>query len=293
MKSIRMKILAVLAIVSGGAILSAVISIYGLNKANDLNARSDVRSEIALLTQRINGLVVGVVMDSRGVYMSKTSKEAEPFAKGIEERFPLLRKFVAELNRVAPAGEGEMVGRISKAVDDFITFRTETVRLGREVSPGAANAQGNNDLNRANRKALNDLLTSFSQRNEKASELAAEKATVFTRQVEWLLPILLLSTLLVSVGIALAFAQRSITNPIVDLGKVMEKLTAGDIRVNVPHTERRDEIGAMARAIAVLREATQQVAELQEQERAAAAARLARAQSIEAVVSDVGEVVAA
>ncbi|BCB17398.1 methyl-accepting chemotaxis protein [Bosea sp. ANAM02] len=293
MKSIRLKILAMLAIVAGGAILSAIISIYGLYKADDLNTRSQVQGNVALLTQRINGVVTAVVMDSRGIYMAKSSKEAAPFVKGVEDRFPTLRKFSADLQKIAPAEERDTVGKIARAVEDFITFRAETARLGREVSPAAANEQGNNEANRANRKALNDLLIGFSQRIEKAGIVVGDEATAFTQQIQWLLPIVLLTTLLVSVGVALVFAQRSITRPILDLSQVMEKLTTGDTRIDVPHSGRADEIGAMARAVSVLRESTEQVALLQEQERAAAAARLARAQSMEAVVSDVGEVVAA
>ncbi|WP_162260142.1 methyl-accepting chemotaxis protein, partial [Bosea sp. Root670] len=293
MKSIRLKILAMLAIVAGGAILSAIISLYGLYKADDLNTRSEIQGNVALLTQRINGVVTAVVMDSRGVYMAKTSKEAEPFAKGIEDRFPTLRRFSADLQKVAPPEERAVVDQIAKAVEEFITFRAETARLGREVSPAAANEQGNNEANRSNRKALNDLLINFSQRVEKASIAVSAEATAFTRQVQWLMPIVLLTTLLASVGVALIFAQRSITRPILDLSRVMEKLTAGDTRIDVPHAQRGDEIGTMARAVSVLRQSTEQVALLQEQERAAAAARLARAQSMEAVVSDVGEVVAA
>ncbi|MGO4171426.1 HAMP domain-containing protein, partial [Bosea sp. TAF32] len=293
MKSIRLKLLAMLAIVAGGAIISAIISIYGLHKADDLNTRSEIQGNVALLTQRINGVVTAVVMESRGIYMAKTPQEAEAYAKGIDDRIPTLRNFVAELQKVAPAEERETVAQIGKSVAEFIGFRTETARLGRQVSPEAANAQGNNEANRANRKALNDLLISFSQRIEKAGILVGEEATAFTRQVQWLLPLVLLATLLFSVGVALVFAQRSITRPILDLSEVMEKLTAGETRIDVPHADRPDEIGAMARAVSVLRESTEQVALLQEQERAAAAARLARAQSMEAVVSDVGEVVAA
>jgi methyl-accepting chemotaxis protein len=293
MKSIRLKILAMLAIVAGGAILSAIISIYGLYKSDDLNTRSEIQANVALLTQRINGVVTAVVMESRGVYMSKTPQEAATYAKGIEDRFPTLRQFSADLKKVAPAEERETVGQIAKAVAEFIVFRAETARLGREVSPTAANEQGNNEANRANRKALNDLLISFSQRVEKAGIEIGEEATAFTRHVQWLLPIVLLTTLLVSAGVALVFAQRSITRPILDLSEVMEKLTAGDTQIDVPHSDRPDEIGAMARAVSVLRQSTEQVALLQEQERTAAAARLARAQSMEAVVSDVGEVVAA
>ncbi|WP_156639678.1 methyl-accepting chemotaxis protein [Bosea sp. PAMC 26642] len=293
MKSIRFKIIAMLAMISTGAILSAGLSLYALSRSADLNGRSSTQGDIALLTERINAVVLGVVMDSRGIYMSKTLQEADPYAKGIEARFPQLRTLTADLARLVPAGERDRVGQVEKAVADFITFRTETVRLGRAVSPEAANAQGNNDLNRANRKALNDLLVAFGKRNENVGNALGDEAAAFTAQVQWILPVVLLSTLLASLAAALLFARRSITRPLVDLGTVMEKLTAGETQMSVPHTSRKDEIGAMARAVAVLRKSTEEVAILQDQERTASAARLARAQSMEAVVSDVGEVVAA
>jgi len=293
MKSIRLQILAMLAIVAGGAILTAIISFYGLQKADDLNTRSQQQGNVALVAQQINGLVTAVVMESRGIYMARTPQERETYAKGIEDRFSPLRRFSAQLQKIAPVEERATVGQIAKAVEEFIAYRAETARIGREVSAAAANEQGNTDANRANRKALNDLLIGFSQRIEKASITVGDEATAFTQQIQWLMPIVLLTTLLISVGVALVFAQRSITRPILDLSNVMEKLTAGDTRIEVPHSNRPDEIGAMARSVAVLREATEQVAVLQEQERAAAATRLARAQSMEAVVSDVGDVVAA
>ncbi|SEG83693.1 HAMP domain-containing protein, partial [Bosea lathyri] len=293
MKSIRVKILAVLAIIAGGAILSAALGLYALTKSSDLNARSSLQGDIALATERLNSLVIGVVMDSRGIYMSKSTQEADTYAKGLESRFPLMRKQAADLVRLVPAGERENAAQIDKLIGEFIGFRSETVRLGREVSPAAANTQGNNDLNRANRKALNDLLVSFGQRNERAGGRLSEEAAAFTSQVQWILPAVLLATLLASISTALLFAQRSITKPLLDLSAVMERLTAGETQIDVPHVGRQDEIGTMARAVAVLRQSSEQVALLQEQERKAAAARLERVQSMEAVVSDVGDVVAA
>jgi methyl-accepting chemotaxis protein len=96
-KSLRTKILAMLFIVAGGAIVSAVLSFYGLTKSNELNARSSLQGDIALVTERINGLVTGVVMEARGIYMSATPAAAEPFAKGMESRFPQLRSRVADI----------------------------------------------------------------------------------------------------------------------------------------------------------------------------------------------------
>ena len=293
MKSLRVKILAMLAIIAGGALLSAALSIYALSRSNDLNTRSSLQGDIALATERVNALVIGVVMDARGIYMSKTAQEAEPFAKGVESRFPQLRKQSADLLRLVPASERDRALQIDKAIGEFIVFRSETVRLGREVSTAAANAQGNNDLNRANRKALNDLLVTFSQRNEKVGDDLGDEATAFTTRIQWILPSVLFATLLASLAAALVFAQRSITRPVLDLSGVMERLTKGDTQIDVPHVARKDEIGTMARAVSVLRQSTEQVALLQVKERDAAAARLARAQSMEAIVSDVGQVVAA
>jgi methyl-accepting chemotaxis protein len=42
MKSIRIKILAMLAMIAIGAIISAVLSLYALSRSNELNLRSDI-----------------------------------------------------------------------------------------------------------------------------------------------------------------------------------------------------------------------------------------------------------
>ncbi|WP_332681025.1 methyl-accepting chemotaxis protein [Bosea sp. (in: a-proteobacteria)] len=282
-----------LGIIAVGAMLSAGLSLFALSRAQDLNLRSDVQGEITLLTERINTQVFAVVMDSRGIYMSKTTKEAEAFAKPKEARFPVMRKLAADLVALVPVAEREGALRVQKSVDEFIAFRSETIRLGREVSTAAANEQGNNELNRANRKGLNANLVAFAKRNEAVGEALAAEAARFTHQIQWILPVVLLSALLASLAAAMFFAQRSITRPLLDLGAAMDRVTAGDTQIAVPHTKRADEIGAMARALAVLRQSTEQVALLQAQERAAAEERLARAESMALVVSDVGAVVAA
>ncbi|MFA6967908.1 methyl-accepting chemotaxis protein, partial [Bosea sp. (in: a-proteobacteria)] len=293
MKSIRIKIVAIMAIISLGALLSSALGLWALSRSNDLNQRSAIQADLALITDRINGHVLGVVMDARGVYMSKASADAEPFAKGMEARFPQLRALAADLTRMAPEAARGQALAIEKAIADFITFRSETIRLGREVSTAAANAQGNNDGNRTNRKALNDLLMAFVKSNEAVGNTLGGEAANFTHMAQIMLPVVLAVTLLGSLLIAVFFAQRSLVSPILDVNAAMGALTHGDFKVAVPHLDRKDEIGAMAQALSVLRESCEQVAQLQEQERAAAAARLARAQSMEAVVSDVGEVVAA
>ncbi len=293
MKSIRTRIITILAIVSIGAIVASGLGLWALSHANGISQRGANQADITLTTERINGHVLGVVMDARGIYMAKDAAAAEPFAKGMEARFPSLSSLAADLTRLAPPAQREQTQAIEKAIAEFIVFRSETIRLGRQVSIAAANAQGNNEANRANRKALNDLLVDFAKRTEAASDALGQEADRFVTVAQIGLPIMLAVTLLGSLILALFLAQRSLTRPILDLSGVMETLTRGDLTVVVPHLERQDEIGTMAKAVAVLRESSEQVAQLQQKEQAATAARLARARSMEAVVSDVGDVVAA
>ncbi|WP_199092072.1 methyl-accepting chemotaxis protein [Bosea sp. ASV33] len=94
-------------------------------------------------------------------------------------------------------------------------------------------------------------------------------------------------------ALALAFVISGIVRPLGGMTDAMKRLAQGEQDVTVPSVGRRDEIGDMAGALQIFQENAARVRALEEQERAAAAARLARAQSMEAVVSDVSEVVAA
>ena len=105
MKSIRIRIIAILAIVSLGAACASGLGLWALSHANGLGQRAAVQSDISLATDRINGHVLGVVMDARGIYMSRDAAAAEPFAKGMEARFPDLRKLAAELTRLSPPSQ--------------------------------------------------------------------------------------------------------------------------------------------------------------------------------------------
>jgi methyl-accepting chemotaxis protein len=292
-RSVLTKIVAMLAIVAAGSIITVALSLYALERTSSLDAQSSLQKQIALLTERINGEVVAVVMDSRGIYMSKTAKDAEPFAKGNETRFPRLAQLAENLVAEVPAHERAAAKDIQRTIGEFIKFRSETIRLAREVSTEAANAQGNNDVNRANRKALNSLLVQFARQNEQQSKALAAQSDAQAYLVQWLLPLVVITTLLIAFVCALLFARRSIARPLTALAGVMGAIKDGDTAVEVPYTGLKDEVGAMARTVAVLRASIEKVAELQAEERAHAERRLRQAESMTAVVDSVGAVVAA
>ncbi|WP_193227733.1 methyl-accepting chemotaxis protein [Aureimonas psammosilenae] len=84
---------------------------------------------------------------------------------------------------------------------------------------------------------------------------------------------------LFAVAVVLAFAlDRSIARPIKALRDTMAKLSGGDGTVAVPAVERRDEIGSMARAVQVFKDAGLERTRLEEEARASREAQATSAE---------------
>ena len=70
---------------------------------------------------------------------------------------------------------------------------------------------------------------------------------------------------LLVIGLLALLLSRLLTRPIPRLSGVMSAVAEGDLGAEVPYTERRNEIGAMARAVEVFRANAERVAELGEE----------------------------
>ncbi|PSC06150.1 hypothetical protein SLNSH_04930 [Alsobacter soli] len=83
-----------------------------------------------------------------------------------------------------------------------------------------------------------------------------------------------------------------VARPIGRIAGVLEKLVGGDSTVEVPFVERKDEVGAAARAALAYRESLVRTAALEAEERAAAARQAEAARMMAEVVENVSQVVA-
>ncbi len=293
MKSIRTQILGLIAIVAAGALVALGCALLAMTRIDTMNGRSSQQNHIALAAERLNVAVNLVVADSYLVYTARNPHLAGIAATTVEGGLTKVEERRKDLARLVPPAERERMEKISGLITEFVAIRLETTRMVREISARAAEAWGNSDASRKNRATLQEELTALSSGNETLANEVDAAASAFSGQVRTWLPVALVVVLGGAIFGALVFSRRSIIRPLVDLGGTMSRLTAGETQIEVPHTKRRDEIGEMARAVSVLRQSTEQVALLQEQERAASAARIRSADAMASVVSDVGEVVAA
>ena len=97
--------------------------------------------------------------------------------------------------------------------------------------------------------------------------------------------------MLALIGSAAFVIVRRVARPIETITGAMQRLAEGDLAIAVPHADRADEIGRMAKAVQVFKENTSRVRLLEEEEKRATAERMRKAQATVAVVAEVGEAV--
>ena len=251
----RIKIMTKIYVVVGLlSLVAAVIGWMGIDtmRAYEAHVATITRASArAVLGERVNALILTVVMDSRGLYMAADRAEAEKFGKPLLANLARLEQGLADWKAMVPADHTADFAAVERDAKAFIQFRTELVRRAYESGQAAAREYGDNDANRANRTALNTETTKLADLNNK--EIAALQQELQVYYATRLRTLILIASLgiLGSVLLASLVASRFIRRPIVDMTGAMKTLAAGDTTVAIPGVGRGDEVGAMAAAVQV------------------------------------------
>jgi methyl-accepting chemotaxis protein len=211
--------------------------------------------------ERVNGLIYAVAMESRGVYMSNDAATAKVYADGIRRFNKQIAEVTETWKKSVHGDDAVPFADFSKRIAQFIDFRNELARLTTEVSPAAGRIWGGNDANRAVRKALNADLEKLARVYERHSNrVYREMNAGMDSSAMWVSLLAALAVMLAVCGVLVIL--RSVTRPIAEITRVTEAVAGGDASITVPFGERRDEIGALARTIAVFQRAMRNNEEL-------------------------------
>jgi methyl-accepting chemotaxis protein len=271
--SLKQRIFAAVGLVGVAAVAMALVGIRSMATYHQYVVEMETAARRAVIGEKVNGLINAVVMDSRGVYMSRDAKEAEKYAPAILRNVAEIRRLMDEWAVLVPADERAAFGIALEHAGQFAAFRTELVRLGREVGTAEARVFGDNDANRANRQALNRQIEDQAAANTAKVSAVVKGLDDFyesrLRAMIWLAVV----GLAAGIGWAAWTAFKRVSKPINDITATMRGLAAGDLSVEIPSVGAHDEVGEMARAVAVFRDAMREaegLRENQEQEREAA-----------------------
>ena len=280
--SIATKLYAIFALF---ALLTAAItalSDFNTRRGTALTDAIETASLAALNVERVNSLVYAVVMESRGIYMSTEAAAVKKYGDGLLKFNDQILGVVKNWESIVQADDAQQFAVFKKRIEQFIEFRKELVRRGIEIGHAAGREWGDNDANRNVRSALNKDLEALSKVYAERSKRIAEQTAV-NRQLSFLLTCLG-GLALVLVGAGVLIISRSVARPLSAITTTIKRVAEGAEDVEVPHTDRADEIGALARAIQIFQEAMDRNRNLNSQVLQDSRAREQRARHIEASV---------
>ena len=267
------------------ALLTAAItalSEYNTRHSSELTHSIETANLAALSVERVNSLVYAVVMESRGIYMSTDLPVIKKYGDGLHKFSGQLLDVVKKWESIVQADDAQQFATFKKRIDQFIEFRKELVRRAVEVSPEAGREWGDNDANRSVRIALNDDLAALSKvYAERAKKIAED--TALNRQLAFLLTCLG-GLALILVGVGVFIIARLVARPLSVITTTIKQVAEGAEGIEVPHTGRQDEIGALARAIRIFQEAMDRNRNLSSQALLDSKAREERTRQIETSV---------
>jgi len=270
---IRTKIFALVGSLALVAATLTGIGLYSLASYRAAAAASEDAAAQALNGERLNRLVTATVMDARGIYAAQDTASAKPFGDGVVASLNAIDKLLAEWRPLVAEDKRALFEAVAADAARFREFRTETVRLAEEVSPRAANEQGNNEANRSNRKAFQASIDALTRKNlQEQQEIMAAENALYSRTV-WLLLLLSIGGVAGALALSAFTAQRTIVRPLLGVTAAIQRLAAGDHRLPVAK-ETKDEIGDIWRSMGVFAAAMEEAETLR--------ARQAEAESLRA-----------
>jgi methyl-accepting chemotaxis protein len=282
--SIAAKLYLIFALMATATIALSAVAVTSARHHQDLTDEFESANAGTLNVEKVNALIYAVVMESRGVYMSTEMATSKVYADGILKFNNQIAKVVEVWKKSVRGDDAEPFDQFSKRIAKFIEFRKELARLGTEVSPAAGRVWGDNDANRSVRKALNkDLETLTKLYAQRATRVYTEIDTGIDKTAMWLTLLAGFAVLLAAAGALVIW--RGVARPIAGITRITEAVAAGDASIAVPYSERSDEIGALARSIAVFQRAMRNNEELNRTVRSDAETRTQRQEQMSNQIS--------
>jgi two-component system, OmpR family, sensor kinase len=237
-------------------LLVLVLGFFSIDRLSDFNRVSaDIRDRW-LPNTRLLGDLNNFTSDFRaaeGRYLlSQTPGELVATEKEMEQLDGLIGRAQRGYERInnAPADTrlyDQFKARWSeyRGIVNQVVHLQPTDRHGEAVTLYSTTSQAAYD-------AASDTLGQLTERNVVAAREAGDRADSAYRHARWLIAVAMFFAGVMGIA-ALLYVRRAISRPLLDLAGRMHRLADNHTDIDIPGTQRRDEIGEMARAVVVFR----------------------------------------
>ena len=240
------------------ALLAAALSIFALVEAGlerDRSVRLETLSEIGARAHGLAETVQAIVIAADAVAMEADRAAAAEKLLALKQKMGTFdTSEIAFLKDVGAFLSPQRKTAIALRLADFQSYQNDTAELGLTISPAAARVQANDPATVANRE---EMVTTFQAiSSDVFQKILLERSQQENKraQAALLLELIPVVTILVGLAVAIAVVRSQISRPLSALKRCMAAVAKGDLDTEVPHADKRDEIGEMAGAIAVVRD---------------------------------------
>ncbi|TPQ34487.1 methyl-accepting chemotaxis protein [Bradyrhizobium guangdongense] len=256
--SIRIKILSVLSVL----VLSlAGVGVMAIATMQNINAHTVEIAESWLPSVRALGSMRADINELRVVIRLHLMQESAEGKASAEKRMgPLLERIASTRKHYEPLitspEERSLYEQWSHRWDDYMNAVHELLALSRK-NVGSFSAEANNMLQTKVAKmaqAADPLLLKGIEINNQGAEAETKAAADSYRLIFRVLVGIILTAVLLAIAAAY-FLVRDVSRGIASIIEPMQALGEGDLAAEVPHRGERTEIGSMADALQIFKEA--------------------------------------
>jgi methyl-accepting chemotaxis protein len=259
--SIATKLYAIFALLATVTVALAVVAVYNARRHAALTNEFESAFAGALNVERVNALIYAAEMESRGIFTAPDVAAAKPHAAGLRRFMERIGDVVTEWQRVVRPQDNAEFQAFAARIRQFREEQEDILERAVMSPADAARKWRGNERSDDLRAALNKDLEAFARLYSQRSKQVYAKIDEGIGSAAWLLSLIAAAAVLLAAAGAYTI-WRAVARPLARITRVTEAIAAGNVQGEVPDRGRGDEVGALARSIAVFRDAMRSNAEL-------------------------------
>jgi len=237
-------------------LLVVVLGLFSISRLNNFNRVSADVAELWLPNTRVLGDLNNFTSDFRAIEGSNLLSSEPSEIRATEAQMEELDRSIAQAER-----NYEQLRHDAAELGLYLQFKEHWNDYRKTVNQMLALSRSNRKAeavtvymtgSRSTYNAASDTLGQLTDRAVANAQQASIRLAATYRQAYWLIGLAMVIAA-VMVAAALLYFSRSISAPLLQLANRMHRLAVNDTNIDIPGTERGDEIGEMARAAVVFR----------------------------------------
>jgi signal transduction histidine kinase len=237
-------------------LLVVILGLFSISRLRNFNSLSADIAEVWLPNTRVLGDLNNFTSDFRAIEGSNLLSLQSSQITATEKEMEELDRSIAQAERSYEqirhdTAESKLYAQFKERWNDY----RKTVNQMLALSRTNRKAEAITIYLTGSRSAYNaasDTLGLLTDRAVANAQQASARLAAAYRQALWLVALAMAIAGVMVVG-ALFYISRSISTPLLQLADRMHRLAVNDTDIDIPGTQRRDEIGEMARAAVVFR----------------------------------------